>query len=136
MAEARDVMDAITAAVVAGDRDRLKGLYAPNAVAVTPEGEIKGREEIADWMHAFRVAFPDMRFELLAQFEVGDTAIDEGYLMGTHTGPLVGPEGEIPPTGREVRLRECDLAVVTGGLAREHRFYYDQQQLTEQLGLS
>lgn len=135
MTEARDVMDAVTAAVMAGDTDRLRGLYAPDAVATTPEGELHGREEIASWMAVFSTAFPDTRFEIIAERDVGDTAMDEAYLIGTHTGPLPGPGGEVPPTGRAVRLRECDVATVRDGLIREHHFYYDRAQLMEQLGL-
>lgn len=135
MSEARDVMDAITAAVTAGDADRLRDLYAPDAVAITPEGELHGRDEIVDWMTSFSTAFPDTRFEILAEREIGDTAMDEAILTGTHTGPLSGPDGEVPPTGRTVRLRECDVATVRDGKVREHHFYYDRAQLMEQLGL-
>lgn len=134
MSQARDVMDRITAAVVAGGSD-LPDLYAPDAKALTPEGEIEGRDGIVEWMREFTRAFPDVHFELTGQWDAGDAAIDEGYLIGTHTGPLAGPEGEIPPTGRQVRLRECDIVKVSDGKAREHHFYYDRQELLEQLGV-
>lgn len=135
MTEARDLMNAITAAVTAGDADRLRELYAPDAVAITPEGELHGRDEIAAWMAAFATAFPDSRFEMIAERDVGDTAVDEAYMTGTHTGPLAGPDGDVPPTGRTIRLRECDVATVRDGAVREHHFYYDRAQLMEQLGL-
>lgn len=35
----------------------------------------------------------------------GNHIVFEGFLKGTHTGPLVSPEGEVPPTGRSVEVR-------------------------------
>lgn len=136
MGQARELMDKVTAAVVGGDTEGLGRLYAPDAVAITPDaGELHGRDEIVDYMRTFMTAFPDTHFDMTATNEAGDTAIDEGYLVGTHTGPLATPDGEVPPTGRSIRLRECDVVVVDEGLIREHRFYYDQADFMQQLGL-
>ena len=66
----------------------------------------------------------------------GNVAIDEGYFAGTHTQPMALPTGEpIAPTGKRVRLRECGVLVVEGGLAVAHRFYFDQLEFVTQLGL-
>jgi ketosteroid isomerase-like protein len=82
-----------------------------------------------------RLAEPE--WEPLSKLEVSNTAIDEGYFIGTHTGPLETPTGEtIPPTGKQVRLRECDVATVENGLITSHRFYFDQMEFLEQLGLA
>jgi hypothetical protein len=45
------------------------------------------------------------------------------------------PEGEVPPTGKHLRLRECDILTVADGVAVAHRFYYDQLDFMSQLGL-
>ncbi len=85
----------------------------------------------------FSQGFPDASWEPLSTLEVSNTAIDEGYFIGTHTGPLETPTGEtIPPTGKQVRLRECDIATVENGLIASHRFYFDQMEFLEQLGLA
>ncbi len=43
MGEAREVMDRVTDAVMKGDSEALKALYAPDAVAETPDqGTIAG----------------------------------------------------------------------------------------------
>jgi predicted ester cyclase len=137
MAQAREVMDKVTAAVVAHDTEALRRLYAAEAVAVTPDiGEVKGRDAVVDWINEFTIAFPDVHFELVGQYEDGDVAIDEGYFVGTHKGPLPMPTGDLAPTGRQVRLRECDIAVVSDGLVSEHRFYYDQAEFMAQLGVT
>ena len=138
MGEAREVMDRVTAAVMSGDLDGLKALYAPDAVAETPDqGTIRGRDQIAAYMGEFATAFPDASWEELHKHETSDAAIDEGYFVGTNTGPMTGPNGEtIPATGRRVRARECDVATVENGVVTSHRFYFDMQDWLTQLGLA
>jgi ketosteroid isomerase-like protein len=137
MGEAREVMDRVTAAVMSGDSDALKALYAPDAVAETPDqGTIRGRDQIAAYMGEFATAFPDASWEELYKHETSDTAIDEGYFVGTNTGPMTGPNGEtIAATGKRVRARECDVATVDNGVVTSHRFYFDMQDWLTQLGL-
>lgn len=138
MGEARELMDRVTEALVSNDVEAMRALYAPDAVAETPdEGTLRGAEAIAGWLAKFSEAFPDASFDLTNGFEDGDTAIDEGYFTGTNTGPLPAPDGQsIPATGRTVRIRACDLATVRGGLVASHRFYFDQMDFLEQLGLA
>ena len=136
MGQAREIMDRITDAVMSGDREALERLYATDAVAETPEGtRLEGAAAITDYLLSFKTAFPDASWEATNQYESGDSAIDEGYLLGTHTGALTTPDGDVPPTGRSVRLRECDIITVANGVARSHRFYYDQLDFMTQLGL-
>ena len=138
MGEAREVMDRVTAAVMSGDLDGLKALYAADAVAETPDqGTIRGRDQIAAYMGELATAFPDASWEELHKHETSDTAIDEGYFVGTNTGPLTGPNGEtISATGRRVRVRECDVATVQDGVVTSHRFYFDMQDWLTQVGLA
>ena len=121
-----------------GQVDELPNLYADEATIVTPDaGEVRGRDAIGEYLGTFSRAFPDASWEALSQLEVGDTAMDEGWFIGTHTGPLATPTGEtIPATGKRVRLRECDVATVENGLITSHRFYFDQMEFVEQLGLA
>jgi ketosteroid isomerase-like protein len=137
MGEARDAMDGVTNAFVTGEWDTAAQLYASDAVAVTPDrGEVTGRDNIVAWSRELFDAFPDARYEPVNEYELGNTAIDEGYFAGTNTGPLVGPTGEtIPATGKSVRVRACDIATVENGVITNHRFYYDQMDFLGQLGL-
>ncbi len=40
------------------------------------------------------------------------------------------------PTGKSLRLRECDILTVANGVAVAHHFYYDQLDFMTQLGLA
>ena len=138
MGEARDVLNRMTSAVFSGDVDALADSYAEDAVLVTPDrGEVRGRESIVDYFRPFFEAFSDIRWEEIQRHEAGNVAIDEGFFTGTHTAPLANPDGEaIPATGKQVRLRECDVATVDGGRITSHRMYFDQVDLMNQLGLT
>lgn len=54
---------------------------------------------------------------------------------GTHTGPLQGPNGEIPPTGRAVDVPVCDVFQLRNGKAVGVHSYFDAATLMTQLGL-
>lgn len=137
MGEAREVMDRVTQAFNDHDVDAAAACYAEDAVAVTPDaGEIRGRDAIRSYLKGQMDAFPDGGFEYIQKHEAGDVAIDEGLVTGTHTGSLATPSGpDLEPTGRQIRLRSCDIATVQGGVITAHRFYFDQMEFLGQLGL-
>ena len=137
MGEARDVMNRLTEAVFSNDREALSQLYAEDATAEVPDqGTIQGREGVMDWALEFQESFPDSSYEDGNQYEVGDTAIDEGWFVGTNTGPIAMPDGSsIPATGKHVRIRAVDIATVEDGVITSHRFYFDQMDFLGQLGL-
>jgi hypothetical protein len=136
MSEARDVMDRLTEAVLAHDLEGVAACYAEDAVGVTPDqGEIRGRDALAAYQRQLGDAFPDMGYEPVAKHEAGSVAIDEGDFVGTNTGPLPTPGGNLPPTGRSIRVRSCDVATIERGVIVEHHFYFDQLDFLSQLGL-
>ena len=137
MGQAREVMDGITAAVTSGDREALLRLYAPDAVVEAPDApRVEGAAAIAEYHLTLQRAFPDASFEYRSTFEIGDVAIDEGWFVGTHTDVLSTPAGDVPPTGKHLRVRACDIVEVRDGVAVAHRFFYDQLDLMTQLGLT
>jgi predicted ester cyclase len=139
MGEAREVLDQMTiAGVDQHSIDAAVANYSEDAVLMTPDaGEIRGRGKIGEYWRPFIESFPDGRFEPLRKIEAGDTAIDEGWFIGTHTAPLNLPTGDVvPPTGRQVRVRSCDIATVVGGKIKEHHLYFDQADFLGQLGLA
>ncbi len=138
MGEARDVMNRLTEALFSKDLEALREIYAADAVVETPDqGTITGCDAIVAYMGGMMAGFPDASYEELQEHESGNTAIDEGYFVGTNTGALAGPSGEtIPATGRTVRMRAIDAATVENGRVTSHRLYFDQMEFMEQLGLA
>ncbi|MDW4908972.1 nuclear transport factor 2 family protein [Streptomyces sp. ADMS] len=138
MGEARDVMDRLTEALTsASDLKAVTELYAPDAVAFTPDGgEIHGRDNIVEYWRQMTDALPEATFESVHAYEIGDTAVDEGYFSGRNTGPIPLPSGEyLPATQKEVRIRGVDIATVRDGHIVDYRLYFDQMEFLGQLGL-
>lgn len=138
MGQARELMDQLTEALTTHrDPKAVANLFAEDAVAHTPDGgEIRGREDIAEYWRQMTDAVPEASFESLASFEVGDTAIDEGIYSGRNSGPLVFPDGtSIPATQKDIHIRGVDLATVHDGQITSYRLYFDQLEFLNQLGL-
>jgi uncharacterized protein (TIGR02246 family) len=132
----RETTDAFTAAYNAHDLSVATGLYRPDVVFVAPDDELKGREQVGEYLRAFLEAFPDGMVEVLARHDSGDSTIDEWVFHGTHTGPLPTPTGEtIPPTGARVSVRGVDIQTHESGGIAAHHTYFDQVQFLTQLGL-
>ena len=138
MGQAREVMDRLTEAVTTADPKAIAELYAQDAVAVTPDGgELHGRDDIVAYWRQMTEAIPEGTYEPVHSYEVGDTAIDEGFFSGRNTGPIQLPTGEtLPPTQKEIRIRGVDFATVDGsGHITDYRLYFDEMEFLEQLGL-
>jgi ketosteroid isomerase-like protein len=118
-------MDRVTEAALSNNFEEPGSAYAEDAEAVTPDqGRITGRQAIVTYFADLSTAFPIAAFEVLLQHETADTAIETG-------------EGQsIPATGRQIRVRECDVATVRDGVITNHRFYFDQMEFLSQLGLA
>ena len=95
-------------------------------------GEVfDGREQVAEYYRASRVAFPDQRNENSSFHCSDDAVIVEFDLLGTHRGELRG----IPPTGREFRCRMCAIFEFEPGGEKIvcERIYFDQGTIASQL---
>jgi steroid delta-isomerase-like uncharacterized protein len=119
-----------------GNLDAEDDLFSPDLVHVDPAvGTIPGLDGFKAYVRAFHAAFPDERHTLSSLVESGGMVAAEGIFTGTHSGPLVGPAGQVPATGRTVRLPFADVFEVEQGRIKRHRLYYDQLSFLAQLGL-
>ncbi|MCL8015819.1 ester cyclase [Streptomyces sp. AS02] len=138
MGQAREVMDRLTEAITTADSKTIAELYAQDAVAVTPDGgELHGRDDIATYWRQMTEAVPHGSYESVHSYEVGNTAIDEGFFSGRNTGPIQLPTGEtLAPTQKEIRIRGVDFATVDdSGHIVDYRLYFDEMDFLGQLGL-
>jgi predicted ester cyclase len=89
------------------------------------------RKQYQTWLDAFT----DLQVEFLDVIESGDALAGEVRLSMTQTGPLVTPNGTIPPTGKRETLESVDIAHAGDGLIVSFHSYFDQLALMAQLGL-
>jgi predicted ester cyclase len=120
-----------------GDHEGFLALQADDAEWIVPGATLSGKEEIRGWLEPFWQAFSSFRHDHTRIIEAGDTVVAEGTWTGTHDGPLATPEGEVPPTGREVSFGF--IVIVDGdldaGVARKVHVSFDQLEFLGQLGL-
>lgn len=137
MAQARELIDRVTAAVFAQDYEALRDCYAPDCVITAPDlGTVHGVEQLITWMREFGETLPDMTYQLDRKLDGEGFAADQGDVIGTNTGPIHLPDGTtLPATGKEVRIRTVDIATVENGKISRHDFYFDQLEFLTQLGL-
>jgi len=76
-------------------------------------------------------AFPDLRFTAEDQVVAGDRVTTRWTAEGTHTGPL----GEVPPTGKRIKVDGLILDRVVGDRVAERWEQWDQAAMLQQLGL-
>jgi steroid delta-isomerase-like uncharacterized protein len=129
-----DLLDAHYAGVNAGDLDAALAVFDPDCEIVTPDGPMTGVAAQRALGEAFRTAAPDNHLTALRTFEADDTIIVEGVYTGTHTGPLIGPNGSIPATGRAFSFPYCDVLQARDGKFVSHRIYWDNATFLSQLG--
>ena len=135
MSQLEQMLDAHYAGVNSGDLDAALLVFDADCEIVTPDGTMRGADAQRALGEAFRTAAPDNQIKALRTFEAGDTIIVEGVYSGTHTGPLVGPAGTIPATGRAFSFPYVDVLQARDGMFVSHRIYWDNVTFLAQLGL-
>ena len=86
-------------------------------------------------MQVFFDAFPDIGHPVHTLETMGDVAVAELRTVGTHSGPLMSPTGEIPPTGKNLNLRVANVMTFEGDRISSVHIYFDQVEFLSQLGL-
>ena len=95
-----------------------------------------GLEGFRDFMQGFKLAFPDCTVNLINQVATENGVVNEFMARGTHTGPLSGPNGQVPATGRNINYPVCEVWEIKDGKLTKLRNYFDTGTLRQQLGLS
>jgi len=119
------------------DWEACKAKMTPDAVydEAGTSRRMQGLAEIIPGWQGWKEAMPDISGSVTSAYASGDTVFLEVTWQGTHTGPLQGPSGTIPATGKKQITRAAWLAVYEGGQAKTIRHYFDMLAFLAQLGL-
>jgi steroid delta-isomerase-like uncharacterized protein len=96
---------------------------------------LRGPEGLKQLLTGFATALPDSKIEVTNVIVTDEGAAVEFIGRGTHGGVLHTPAGDIPPTGRKVELRFCDVYQIRNGKIARHSTYYDALGFMQQLGV-
>ena len=132
----KKVADNIVKAYKSVDATAMANLYAEDAIVIEPGEVLRGRKAIREHLEGLLRTFPDLEIEFLTILPSGNHIVFEMVVCGTNTGPMVSPEGEIPPTGKKVEFKAVWIGRISpDGLIEEDRTYYDTADFMRQLGL-
>jgi len=129
MADPRDVVARLNAALNDKDLAGARHLYAAGARLVTAGGrhiDLDGHDRMLQTTFA---AFPDLTLTILRTVCEGDTVVTEEVMEGTHIGHF----GGLAPTGQRVRLPLAHITRVFEGRIVEWVAYHDTAQILRQL---
>jgi steroid delta-isomerase-like uncharacterized protein len=129
---ARSVVDAFND----NDWDRFGSLMTPNALynEVGTQRRLQGVAEISQGLQSWKEAMPDVKGTVTNAFANTDRAVLEVTWEGTHTGPLAGPGGTIPASGKRQVTDSAWVFHLDGDRIKESRNYFDMLSLLQQLG--
>ena len=132
----REVFEKGTETFNAHDIKGFAEVLADDVVFEAPGGlRGKGKAACADFFGSWFVAFPDSHVEVHSVHIFDDVAVEEGTFTGTHNGVLRGPVGDVPPTGRPVRLDYIQVLRFRDGKHTSFHLMFDRLLMLEQLGL-
>jgi predicted ester cyclase len=136
MGYAKDLVDASTKAWNARAADEWLAAFSDDAQLAGPGGlSGRGRDTQQTFYSIWQDGFPDNQVANIRITEDGDAAVAEAVFEGTHTGVLHAPSGDIPPTGKRVRIPFVVTYTCADGRFTGFRLYFDQMDLITQLGI-
>jgi steroid delta-isomerase-like uncharacterized protein len=136
MAEAKDTAVKFVAAFNAHDEKALLSLHAADIRFEAP-GEVRLNSTTDATAYAMRwlKGFPNGKMTVRHEIVSGPWIVQEITMEGTHSGPLEGPMGIVPPTHKKVVSKGVQILRIENGKVAEAHVYYDQLDYMSQLGL-
>ena len=121
----------------ARDFDTLADAMAPDGtIVIAGTGDVfDGPDGSRIYSQSWANGFPDSQVVIDNIFGAGDQVVVEFTGRGTHTGTLETSMGAIPPTGRSVTIKLCDVVQISEGKITRQQSYFDTGSMMAQLGL-
>ena len=118
------------------DWNKSKQALTPSALynEVGMGREIRGADEIVHALQVWKQAMPDVKGTVTNAFAKDSMAVLEVRWEGTQTGPLDGPDGTIPASGRRQVTPSAWVFDFEGDKIAESRNYFDMYSLLKQVG--
>ena len=103
---------------------------------IATHSKLTGRDNVLVAMKAWANAFPNVQGAIDHLSTDGNKTTTQLTWKGKHTGPLHTPAGEIPPTGKEIEIRACQVTEIEDGKVKTMENYFDMMTMMNQLGLT
>ena len=99
---------------------------------VVPLGVVfRGIEGVRGFYQSIAAALPDLRIEVLSEYDVPGCSIREVVISGTHKGEFAG----VKPLGNAIRIEMAAFYTFDAASAKliSEKIYYDQASVLEQM---
>jgi steroid delta-isomerase-like uncharacterized protein len=120
----------------AGNLALVDELYAPEYVShnyATNEEQV-GLDALKEGITSTRTTFPDINVTYDEIIAMGDKTVTRWTMIGTNTGPMQATDGELPPTGKKVRVSGVTIARRVNEKIVEEWDYFNVLDMVMQLG--
>jgi steroid delta-isomerase-like uncharacterized protein len=126
----------LVAAFNAADWPRFRATLADDVVyeEAGTGRRVQGGDEYLQVSRGWKEAFPDATGVVRTVIADGETVAQEIEWTGTHTGPMTGPAGPIPASGKRVRVTGTLWYTLREGKARSIRHHLDVLTMLQQIG--
>ncbi len=129
---AREAVEAFNAS----DWERSKAILTPDYVynELGTQRRLEGRDAVIASMQGWKEAMPDVAGTITNALVSGNTVTLQVTWEATHTGPLTGPMGTIPASGKRQVTPAAWILTFEGEKIRESHHYFDMVTLLTQIG--
>lgn len=114
-----------------GNIDLIDELCTADVIDHSPDGEIRGREELKAHMEAYLSAFGDFSATVEETIAEGETVAMRVTLRGTHEGEFM----DVAPKGNEFEIANMVFTRIKDGRIAERWVQPDMLGLLQQLGI-
>jgi steroid delta-isomerase-like uncharacterized protein len=101
---------------------------------VGTQRRLRGSSQIIPALQGWKEAMPDVKGTVTNAFANTNRAVLEITWEGTHTGPLAGPAGTIPASGKPQVTPSAFIFEFEGDRIKESRNYFDMLSFLQQIG--
>ena len=117
--------------------DAVKAVVAPGVVydEVGTQRRLEGVNDVIEAWRGWAAAIPDSKATFNSASTSGNTVVLEVTWRGAQTGPLQTATGQIPPTGKKIEIRACQVIEVANDKVHVIRHYFDMMTMMQQLGV-
>ena len=122
----------------AGNLALVDEFYAPEYVShnyATNEEQV-GLDALKEGITSMRTTLPDINMTYDEIIIMGDKTVTRWTMTGTNTGPMQASEGELPPTGKKIRLSGVTISRRVNEKIVEEWIYFNVLDMVIQLGFT
>lgn len=114
-----------------GNLDVIDEIISENYVVHIGNIDVKGITNYKNYISSYRIAFPDIYFNIDDIIVHDDKVVERYSATGTHNGNLLG----IPPTYKKAKISGIDIVRIKNGKMVERWGQADLLGLIKQLGI-